>query len=133
MGFSVVDKLSKLAGGSLFEARCNEAPFEVVFNDRVVSLRDYGADDPNALPRLIQPPLAANSAMFDMHPDASAIKALKARGLRVYFLDLGAPSFEDRNTSLEDYQCWIRRSMQILRERHEVPKIDLIGYCLGDA
>ena len=111
MGFSLTDTVATLAGRAKYTARCNETPFEIVFTDRHVTLRDYGADDADALPVLIEPPLAANSAMFDMHPDASAIKTLKAQGLRVYFLDLGDPSYADRNTSLEDYLAWIKRSM----------------------
>ena len=88
--------------------------------------------EPFAVPVLIVYALVNRPYMADLQHDRSMIRRLLEHGLDVYLIDWGYPDGADRYLTLEDYiSGYIRRCVDVVRERHKVPAINLLGVCQG--
>jgi polyhydroxyalkanoate synthase subunit PhaC len=88
--------------------------------------------------RSLAPPLLITYAlinryyMIDLQPDRSLVRRLLRLGLDVYVVDWGYATRADRWTTLDDYvTTYIADCCEVIRARHDVEKINVLGICQG--
>jgi polyhydroxyalkanoate synthase len=70
--------------------------------------------------------------MADIQENRSTIKGLMDNGQDVYLIDWGYADDADQYLTMDDYiNGYIDRCVDILRERHNEEKINLLGICQG--
>jgi polyhydroxyalkanoate synthase len=109
---------------------------EAVYSDgRLTLYRFRGDKEPTArVPLLIVYALVNRPYMVDLQHDRSLVKGLLAAGEDVYIIDWGYPDGSDRYLTLEDYiERFIGGCVDVLRERHRVDRVNLLGICQGGA
>lgn len=86
----------------------------------------------NKTPLLIVYALVNRPYMTDIQEDRSTIRSLLAHGQDVYLIDWGYPDEADQSLTLDDYlNGYIDRCVDVMRERHKVDKINILGICQG--
>jgi polyhydroxyalkanoate synthase len=86
----------------------------------------------NPVPVLIVYALVNRPYMVDLQQDRSIVRSLLQGGLDVYLIDWGYPDASDRYLTLDDYiNGYIDRCVDVLRRRHKVDAINLLGICQG--
>ncbi len=109
-------------------------PHEVVYQEDRVRLKYYR---PLKEPRLKTPllliyALINRETMLDLQPDRSVIQNLLKEGIEVYLIDWGYPTRKDRYLTLDDHvNGYLDTIVDFLRERHHLPKINLMGVSMG--
>lgn len=87
---------------------------------------------PHARPLLLVYALVSRPSVLDLHPGVSFIRRMQALGHPVYLVDWGSPDVVDARVSLADYVCgYLRAAVRLIRQRHAVRTIDLLGICQG--
>lgn len=112
------------------------SPKEEVAREENIVLYRYTpvVKKPNPVPVLISYALVNRPYMVDLQPDRSLVKRLLELGLDVYLIDWGFPRRVDRYRTLDDYiNHYIDTFVDVLRERHDVPAVNLLGICQGGA
>jgi polyhydroxyalkanoate synthase len=107
---------------------------EAVHRDGKVTLYRYApiAEVTNRIPVLIVYALANRPYMMDLQPQRSLVRGLMERGLEVYLIDWGYPDKDDRRVSLDDYiNDFIDGCVDVLRRRHGLERVNLLGVCQG--
>jgi polyhydroxyalkanoate synthase len=85
-------------------------------------------------PLLIVYALVNRPYMMDLQENRSTIRGLLEAGQDVYLIDWGYPDRADKYLTLDDYiNGYIDQCVNILRKRHAVKDIDLLGVCQGGA
>ena len=129
----------KLASGATLLSNMSKAhdgctAFERVFQSASTTLRHYQspASRQETLPILIVYALVNRPYMLDLTPKRSFIRALLERGRTVYLVDWGYAQASDRDRTLEDYVLHdLGACIAHVLERHQVPRLDLLGVCQG--
>ena len=86
----------------------------------------------NPIPVLIVYALVNRPYMLDLQEDRSIVRSLLRGGLDVYLIDWGYPDAADRYLTLDDYiNGYIDRCVDVVRRRHEVEAVNLLGVCQG--
>jgi len=86
----------------------------------------------NPIPLLIVYALVNRPYMADLQEGRSMVQGLLDAGLDVYLIDWGYPDGGDRYLTLNDYiNGYIDRCVDIICEKHETEKINLLGICQG--
>ncbi len=86
----------------------------------------------NKVPLLIVYALVNRPYMTDIQENRSTVKALMDAGQDVYLVDWGYPDRADRYLTLDDYiNGYLDRCVDVICERHRVPKINILGICQG--
>ncbi|HAS50900.1 MAG TPA: class III poly(R)-hydroxyalkanoic acid synthase subunit PhaC, partial [Gammaproteobacteria bacterium] len=109
---------------------------EAVYQEDKLTLYRYEprVENPHPVPLLIVYALVNRPYMMDLQEDRSLIRGLLEAGLDVYLIDWGYPSADDHTLTLADYvQRYIGHCVDVLRERHGVDAINLLGVCQGGA
>lgn len=108
---------------------------EVYREDKLVLYRFKGERKPTAkTPLLICYALVNTPYMVDLQENRSLVKNLLAQGEDVYLIDWGYPDGADRWLTMDDYiNGYLDRCVDVLRERHAVDAINLLGICQGGA
>ncbi len=89
---------------------------------------------PHKVPLLIVYALVNRPYMADLQDGRSMIQGLLQAGLDVYLVDWGYPDSADRYLELDDYiNGYIDRCVDIIRQKHGLEKINLLGICQGGA
>jgi polyhydroxyalkanoate synthase len=84
------------------------------------------------VPLMIVYALVGRYTMADLQEDRSFIRNLLRAGLDVYVVDWGMPTRADRWLGFEDYvNTYMDEFMDVIRERHELDKVNLLGICQG--
>jgi polyhydroxyalkanoate synthase len=107
---------------------------QTIHRDGKVTLYRYIpiAEVTNPVPVLIVYALANRPYMMDLQPQRSLVRGLMEQGLEVYLIDWGYPDDEDRRLGLDDYlDGYIDRCVDVLRRRHKLDSINLLGVCQG--
>ena len=107
---------------------------EAVHRDGPVTLYRFTphVERPHPIPMLVVYAIFNRYYMMDLEENRSLIRNLLDRGLDLYLVDWGYPTRADRWTTLEDYvDGYIDDAVEILRERHEVDAVDVLGVCQG--
>src|SRR6266542_1446968 len=107
-------------------------PKEAIYSEDKLVLYRFRPqrERPNAIPVLIVYALVNRPYMVDLQEDRSIVRSLLQGGLDVYLIDWGYPDAADRYLTLDDYiNGYIDRCVDVLRRRHGVDAINLLGVC----
>lgn len=130
---------SKMAQGfktlsELGEIEVGISPKEAVYREDKLVLYRFTprVDKLNPVPLLIVYALVNRPYMADLQDGRSMIQGLLEAGLEVYLIDWGYPDGADRYLDLNDYvNGYIDRCVDVVRRRHKVKQINLLGICQG--
>jgi polyhydroxyalkanoate synthase len=109
-------------------------PKEEVWRQDMVRLYRYtgSSAEPGRTPVLLAYALVGRYQMIDLETERSFVRKLLAEGLDVYMVDWGHPGRAQRWLTIDDYVCgYLDDCVDVIRERHGVPAIDLLGICQG--
>jgi polyhydroxyalkanoate synthase subunit PhaC len=112
------------------------APKEEVYREDNVVLYRYTpvVEKPHQVPLLIVYALVNRPYMVDLQENRSLVRNLLALGLDVYLIDWGYPSRNDRWLTIDDHvNGYIDNCVDVLRERHDLDEVNLLGICQGGA
>lgn len=88
----------------------------------------------NKTPVLIVYALVNRPYMTDLNEKISFVRGLIESGQEVYLIDWGYPDRADKFTTLDDYiNGYIDRCVNVLRRRHKVDNVNILGICQGGA
>ncbi|MEM1126620.1 MAG: class III poly(R)-hydroxyalkanoic acid synthase subunit PhaC [Bacteroidota bacterium] len=112
------------------------SPREAVYAEDKLTLYRYPLPEevtPAAgSPLLIVYALVNRPDMVDLQEDRSLVRNLLNQGIEVYLIDWGYPSRIDRHLTLDDYiNGYIDACVDVVRERHGLDAINLLGICQG--
>lgn len=116
------------------DVQVGTTPKEPVYREDKLVLYRYVplVEQPFPIPVLIVYALVNRPAVADLQPDRSLVRNLLAQGIDVYLIDWGYPSRADRYLTLEDYIAgYVDACVDVVRERHGLEKINLLGICQG--
>ncbi len=86
----------------------------------------------NKTPLIIVYALVNRPYMTDIQENRSTIKGLLDAGQDVYLIDWGYPDRADKYLTLDDYiNGYIDRCVDVVRERHGIDKVNILGICQG--
>jgi polyhydroxyalkanoate synthase len=127
-GLATLDQLGDVAYG----ATAREAVYR---EDKLTLWHFKGESAPTAkTPLLICYALVNTAWMVDLQHDRSLVKNLLAQGEDVYLIDWGYPDGADRWLTLDDYiNGYLDRCVDVLRTRHDMDAVNLLGICQGGA
>jgi len=126
-----------------------KTPFDVIHRHGTVSLRYYPAltdahitladgstqavaQQTHHTPLVLVPPLAVNMLVYDLFPERSLVRYLRARGFDLYMVDWGTPSWSDNKRHLADYFASLLREMlNRVRFHSGRSRLNLHGWSLG--
>ncbi len=111
-------------------------PKDVIAQEENIALYRYRplVEQVHPVPMLLSYALVNRPYMVDLQPDRSLVKALLEQGIDVYLIDWGYPRRVDRYRTLDDYiNYFIDTFVDVVRERHQLDKINLLGICQGGA
>lgn len=128
--------------------KADMTPYEVLLHDGLLKLRYYPpletdtirvgqdtvdvADKDHKTPVVLVPPLAASTLIFDLLPERSLVRFLRAKGYPVYLLDFGEPSREYSYLGVREYTMQMMpKAMAQIRAHSGEQDLSLFGYCMG--
>jgi polyhydroxyalkanoate synthase len=109
-------------------------PKTPVFQEDKVVLYRYTpvVDEPFPIPLLIVYSLVNRPTLVDLHESRSLARHLISLGIDVYLIDWGYPTRADRWLTLDDYiNDYIDTCVDVIRARHNLDQISLLGICQG--
>ncbi len=111
-------------------------PKEEVYREDKLVLYHYksptGKKPTNKIPLLISYALVNRPYMTDLQENRSMVRGLLETGQDVYLIDWGYPDRSDRFLTMDDYiNGYIDRCVDVLRKRHNVDAVNLLGICQG--
>ncbi len=109
-------------------------PKEIIYQENKTILYRFQSDtEPkNPIPVLIVYALVNRPYMTDLQENRSMVKGLLAAGLDVYLIDWGYPDRTDQFLTLDDYiNGYLDRCVDVIRKRHDLAKINILGICQG--
>ena len=109
-------------------------PKEIIYQENKTILYRFRSDTKpkNPTPVLIVYALVNRPYMTDLQENRSMVQGLLAAGLDVYLIDWGYPDRTDRLLTLDDYiNGYLDRCVDVLRKRHDLTKINILGICQG--
>lgn len=125
------DELRRLHGEDL---EIGTSPKELVYSDGHLRLFRYvPAREARDLapPLLIVYSLVNRYDMIDLQPDRSVVRRLLGLGADLYVIDWGYPLPSDRWTTIEDHVGMLGDCADVVRARHGLDKLDVLGICQG--
>lgn len=85
-------------------------------------------------PTLIVYALVNRPYMIDLQENRSIVRRLLAAGQDIYLVDWGYPDEADRALTMDDYiNGYLDRCVDLIRKRHRLDGINLLGICQGGA
>jgi polyhydroxyalkanoate synthase len=112
-------------------------PKVVVYSED--KLRLYRYESPadvvqSSVPTLIVYALVNRPYMTDLQENRSTVRNLLAAGQDIYLVDWGYPDEADRALTMDDYiNGYLDRCVDLIRKRHKLDKINILGICQGGA
>ena len=129
----IVDGMENLA--QLGEISSGVTPRELVYEEGKLKLYRYQSsndEQKNKTPLLIVYALVNRPYMTDLQENRSTVQGLMDAGQDVYLIDWGYADEADRYTTMDDYiNGYIDRCVEVLKDRHGVEKINVLGICQG--
>lgn len=128
--------------------QAGQTPFETLHGDGLVSLRYYPPLEEDFIeldgdiipverishrtPIVIVPPLAVNMLIYDLFPNRSLVRFLRARGFEVYLIDWGKPTRQHTHYNLQTYVASLLPAyLTRVREHSGEQELTLHGWSLG--
>ncbi|MDH3282787.1 MAG: class III poly(R)-hydroxyalkanoic acid synthase subunit PhaC [Gammaproteobacteria bacterium] len=137
----MVDYAKKLGEGmetlsNLGEIETGVTPKDPVYEEDKLVLYRYrspdGKDPSHPVPVLMVTPLVNRPYMTDLQENRSMVRGLLGAGLDVYSIDWGYPDRADRFLNLDDYiNGYTDRCVDVLRTRHQLDHVNVLGICQG--
>ncbi|MDR2861430.1 MAG: class III poly(R)-hydroxyalkanoic acid synthase subunit PhaC [Syntrophobacterales bacterium] len=136
----LLNQFQKISGGSLAEiltreipARIGETPCEIVYAEDRLRLKHYQPEKKIIkTPLLLVYALINRETMLDLEPDRSVIRRLLQGGVEIYMVDWGTPTRKDRFLTIDDHvNGYMDRLVDVVRRRHRIAKINMMGVCMG--
>jgi len=109
-------------------------PCEVVYEEDRVKLKHYLplVEARVKTPLLLVYALINRETMLDLQPGKSVVENLLKEGIDLYMIDWGYPSSKDRYLTIDDHvNGYLDNIVDFIRARHHLPKINLMGICMG--
>jgi polyhydroxyalkanoate synthase len=128
--------------------QAGKTPFEVLHTDGLVSLRYYlplrastielgdmtiaVEQTHHKIPIVIVPPLAVNMLIYDLFPQRSLVRFLRAKGFEVYLIDWGVPTRKHSHYNLHTYVAeLLPAALNRVRQHSGQQELSLHGWSLG--
>ncbi|TNE93213.1 MAG: alpha/beta fold hydrolase [Gammaproteobacteria bacterium] len=128
--------------------KAGQTPFETLHDDGLVSLRYYPplAEDfielddlvipverkTHRTPIVIIPPLAVNMLIYDLFPQRSLVRFLRAKGFEVYLIDWGVPGREHTHYNMHTYVAELLPAyLNRVRAHSGEQELSLHGWSMG--
>ena len=130
---ALVQKASEILRGPL-ETEIATTPHEVVYEEDRVKLKHYRSTTKAKLktPLLIVYALINRETMLDLQPGRSVVQNFLNEGIDLYMVDWGYPTRKDRYLTIDDHvNGYMDNIVDFIRRRHHLPKINLMGICMG--
>ncbi|MGW8302995.1 MAG: class III poly(R)-hydroxyalkanoic acid synthase subunit PhaC [Desulfobacterales bacterium] len=113
-------------------------PYEVVYQEDRVKLKHYYPVLPkNKLmktPLLVVYALINRETMLDLQPGRSIVQNFLNDGIDLYMIDWGYPTRMDKFLTIDDHvNGYMDNVVDFIRRQHDLPKINLMGICMGGA
>ncbi|MGB2337284.1 MAG: alpha/beta fold hydrolase, partial [Alcanivorax sp.] len=137
----------------LFDAQqlsqAEQTPYETLFDDGLVKLRYYPPLTESAIPLsdgtvvpvsqttqrtplVLVAPLAVNMLIYDLFPQRSLVRYLRARGFELYMVDWGRPGRHHNHLSLSSYFAdYLPKLLVQVRQHSGEQKLSLHGWSFG--
>ncbi len=130
-----VSKASEVLQGQL-NTDLASTPYEIVYEEDRVKVKHYfrneNAENKLKVPLLVVYALINRETMLDLQPDRSVVKTFLEGGIDLYMIDWGYPKRKDRFLTINDHvNGYMNNIVDFIREKHNVPKINLMGICMG--
>lgn len=111
-------------------------PYEIVYAEDRIKLKHYfrpeSAENKLKTPLLVIYALINRETMLDLQPDRSVVKSFLNAGIDLYMMDWGYPTRKDRFLTIDDHvNGYINNVVDYIREKNGIPKINLMGICVG--
>jgi polyhydroxyalkanoate synthase len=109
-------------------------PKEEIYREDKVVLYRFTPIVPSSLniPVLIVYALVNRPDIVDLQEGRSLVANLLKLGLDVYLIDWGYPSQDERGLTIDKYiNGYINNCVDIIRDRHNLEQINLLGICQG--
>ncbi|MBY5937486.1 alpha/beta fold hydrolase [Marinobacter nauticus] len=128
--------------------QADQTPFETLHSNGLVSLRYYPPLEEDFIeldgmvipverkthrtPIVIIPPLAVNMLIYDLFPQRSLVRFLRARGFEVYLIDWGMPGREHTHYNMHTYVAeFLPEYLNRVREHSGEQELSLHGWSMG--
>ncbi len=110
-------------------------PFEYVYEEDRVRLKHYMPEKKeHKIPLLLIYALINRETMLDLQPGRSVVQTFLSQGIEVYKVDWGYPTAKDQYVTIDDHvNGYIDNMVDFIRKRHNLPKINIMGICMGGA
>ena len=111
-------------------------PYDVIYEEDRVKLKHYRLEgDPQLkTPLLVVYALINRETMLDLQPDRSVVKTFLKEGIDLYMVDWGYPTRKDRYVTIDDHvNGYMDNIVELIRKKHGLRKINLMGICMGGA
>jgi polyhydroxyalkanoate synthase len=130
-----VTKASEILQGQL-NYEIASTPYEIVYEEDRVKVKHYfrneNAENKLKAPLLLVYALINRETMLDLQPDRSVVKTFLEGGIDLYMIDWGYPARKDHFLTIDDHvNGYMNNIIDFIRKKHNVPKINLMGICMG--
>lgn len=127
------EKASDVLLGAL-DTEIATTPYEIVYGEDRVKLKHYTpiTDRQMRTPLLVVYALINRETMLDLQPGRSVVQSFLRDGIDLYMVDWGYPTRKDRYLTIDDHvNGYMDNIVDFIRERRNLPKINLMGICMG--
>lgn len=134
MGAKITRGSQRLAALGEEQLDIATAPKDEVWRQDMVRLYHYRpvVDAPAKVPVLLAYALVGRYQMIDLEAERSFVRKLLAEGLDVYMVDWGHPTRAQRWLTIDDYVSgYLDDCVDVIRARHGLDRINLLGICQG--
>jgi polyhydroxyalkanoate synthase subunit PhaC len=133
---SAQKRMGKAADVLLGELKTDIATteYDVVYQQDRVKLKHYKPKKKKSVktPLLVIYALINRETMLDLSPERSVVKNFLQQGVDIYMIDWGYPTRKDRYLGIDDHvNVYINDIVDFICQREKVPKINLMGICMG--
>jgi len=130
----VANTASQLASVRETDVEIAQTPREEIHRIAGRTLYRIAANDPGRVPTpiLVAYAMVGHWQVLDLQDDRSFVKNLVEAGCDVYVIDWGHPTPADQFDDFGDLvNSYMDTFVEVIRERHGVPSINLLGICQG--
>ncbi len=109
-------------------------PCEIVYEEDRVKLKHYLplTETKVKTPMLMVYALINRETMLDLQPQRSVVQNILKEGIDLYMIDWGYPTAMDRYLTIDDHvNGYLDNAVDFIRRRHGIPKVNLMGICMG--
>lgn len=105
---------------------------EIYREDKIVLYRFKPVVDSLNIPILIVYALVNRPYIVDLEEERSLVANLLKLGMDVYLIDWGYPSQDDCGLTIDKYiNGYLNNCVDVIRDRHNLQQINLLGICQG--